>query len=890
MDHQESSPLRQRQHVLHHRHQHRHRHCHNNDAAAQTANCKSALGLGRLSRESHAPDSHVIVESWLEKVTAPVPTAQMGLRESRNQKLHHRKRPRSKDRHASPCRPHAKRVDPLWRPQHIPPAQGSSPRLPLIPTRNPKRYRRDSEDSSLISDLTPRRKSRGRSYIKPASEHGEGSHYKPLDEAEVGAADALSSTSHVDVVRPFEKRRRYKTRVDKYDIKKSGGRRKSEKIPEQDEDRPRKSKSGKRRHIATGKDVMNNFTSEAVLNNRITVQPNLKPGLFNNKRVSKKAPITDLSFSEMPLPTNQERDSQRQKGLSSSRLREVQRESRELEHISSFFLPTSADATSRRDRPVKSKRNEEARCKKMPSRDKAASFTTPSSPTAITQPCSIPTTTPSNPHCRSGSSRTTTYFTWSSTQHSPEVRNSPVGPQTKSTEPIRSATPDNIRKALVATGVYNISKDQHRHDLKTPNESSSTCSNIVDHVDTYEEGTSTVDQESKIKSKCCNDTTSTVAPLARLEARWNTILPPEWRLRRSEDEISSIGEQRQETILDIPARVRSPSRQGVLQEVRIKPTREYPRAQHACCHRAQDFDPNLQPMAENYVPVAPEPNRAVDQTTPDVQDRGTISSRDAMPPPPLPTPQPNSLHLNSNRSGGNPSSSIHLGATRPLETHIQVPNCDHPQVMDTCKATGQPCEMSRNPEKMIPTLNSTSWISQAITSSIANYERDKTLSRLSMRSPIYATRSRENTPQGAVCSTPPPAAPMRESMADFIARIESELEEPTSLNEPYNPESMTGYQELYVDPIMSTYNAHDRQVITPDGLRTDRRHLPSDITDPIFKETFETGQSFDGDEVPALSSICRHASIPLPTEAPEDNMDEFLEMSKFWRPNRFSHF
>lgn len=78
-------------------------------------------------------------------------------------------------------------------------------------------------------------------------------------------------TSCASAARAFEKRPRHKTRADKYDAKKLGSRKKRKKPSDEEQHQPRKSKS-RRKHLAIGKNVMNNFTSDAVLNDRITVR------------------------------------------------------------------------------------------------------------------------------------------------------------------------------------------------------------------------------------------------------------------------------------------------------------------------------------------------------------------------------------------------------------------------------------------------------------------------------------------------------------------------------------------------------------------------------------------------------------------------------------------
>ncbi|KAI0911665.1 hypothetical protein F4823DRAFT_560779 [Ustulina deusta] len=916
MGHQEASPPRQRDRVPHHR---RHRHRRNHNPAAKPTNRNPSLSLGRLNRDSHAPSSHAIVESWLGQLTASVPTTRLASPESRNQLAHNRKHSRSQDSHCSSCCQRPRRVDRSWRPLHIPPAQGSShSHLPLLtnPQKKLKRYKRNSGDSSLISSLGRRRELQEWNCTETASEHEKGSRYKSLDETEVGTVGALSPMSHIGVMVPaFEKRPRHKTRPDKYDTKQLRGRKRRGKVPDQDEDQPRGSKSKKEKHVLTGKNVMKNFTSEAVTNDRITVQPNLKPGLFNNKRVPKEHPITDLSFSEMPFPAHQECDIPQHKGLSSSRLRERQRENRELERISSFFLPPYADTISRKSKPAKFKDNEAARNKKPTRSDNATltfypdSFTTPSSSTAPTRsycqqsflspdnPCSIAEDTASGPDFHPNSSKTT-YFAWSSSQHSPQARSYLVSTRSEPMESTRSATPDDIRKALATTGVYrntgirsyDDSHDPQKHILKTIGESPSTRSSIVGHEDAYAGWISPLDHKSNMQPRYANDTRATTVRRTRLEERWNTILPPKWKLQRSsENEMSLVDKQRDDVLLEISATADPPDRQETAEEARAEPTRELPPAHHVCHQGCPDSNTNVHRIAKSPVSVHLESGRIVDDTVPADEDQATITSRDAMPPPPIPPPRFNPSHSTNPKPGDDLGPSIRIETTRPLETHVQMSNSEQLEFIDPYKATGERHKLGGQSEKVIPTLDSVSWVPQAATSSITNYDRDKTLSRLSMRSSIYENQGKELGPNGALCLTSPPTTHLNETIADFIARIESELDESPSVNDYYLPESIHEDREFPVDQITSAYDIQNRHLPMSDGSQIDCRHIPIGVINgPEVKDVFDTGKSLHGHE---LAASVRERPATMPTEGQSDNdIDEFLEMSKFWRPNRFSHF
>ncbi|XXG94784.1 hypothetical protein Hte_001042 [Hypoxylon texense] len=118
----------------------------------------------------------------------------------------------------------------------------------------------------------------------------------PLGEAGLEHLDASSTPSHIDEPVNFEKRPRRKTREDRYET----GKKKRHRVEENDADhgdhqKKKRKRSEKKKSMASSKNVVNNFTSGAVLNDRITVQPHLKPGLFDNGRTSKKQPSKYLA-------------------------------------------------------------------------------------------------------------------------------------------------------------------------------------------------------------------------------------------------------------------------------------------------------------------------------------------------------------------------------------------------------------------------------------------------------------------------------------------------------------------------------------------------------------------------------------------------------------------
>lgn len=131
----------------------------------------------------------------------------------------------------------------------------------------------------------------------------------------------------------YEKRLRYKTREDKYDVVKRG---RSSRRAEGIEAPARRAtelvaKRHKKKIMATAREVVDTFASEAILKDRLT----MKPGLYQNGRVSVAKPLTDLIFHEMRF-LSQPKQPVPEPALKSHR-RGKRREEEELEKLSTYF-------------------------------------------------------------------------------------------------------------------------------------------------------------------------------------------------------------------------------------------------------------------------------------------------------------------------------------------------------------------------------------------------------------------------------------------------------------------------------------------------------------------------------------------------------------------------
>ncbi|KAI1368585.1 hypothetical protein F5Y08DRAFT_335477 [Xylaria arbuscula] len=909
MGHQEASPPRQRQRVPHHR---RHRHRRSHRSPLRPTNHGHLLHLGNSKRQPHVPNSRAIVESWLEQLTAPAPSPTTRLTsppspESQNQLVHHGKRPRSQHSYGSPRRHHPRRADQLWRPHHIPPTQAASSRRLPLPADSPqkaKAYERDSGDSSLISSLAFCREPQEWNSTRTTSQYGEISCFERLDETKGDTINASSPVSHVALeVSTFEKRPRRKTRPDKYDTRKVKSQ--ETKATGRSERNKRAPKPRKGKHVAPGKNVMRDFTSEAVTSDRITVHPNLKPGLFDNKRMPKERPIADLSFSEMPFPKQPEHGISHQKGLSNSRVKERRRESREFEQISSFFLPVGVESKRRKPTSDELKDIETSR-DEGPSRREY--FTSPIPPTIPTQSdcqnCvlpingsgSIPDVTSNSLDCHTTSSKTT-YFTWSTSQQSPQSKNRVVNtspePKRKVT---RSVTPENIREALAATGVYKKTKTRLRDDIDPRKHTSiavyepSPTHNVVGvHGDASEADQLALNGESTTETSFTNGKVAEKAKLARLKQRWEAILPPGWKSRgSSEDEQPPLNEHRPEMLSETPAEDCHPNRQESLHFDRGKTNGELPSA-HRNCHNG---DSNLNTggyfIGNGHIPLYLEKKCISNDVDTLDEDQATTTSRDAMPPPPVPRHRSNVMRIANPVSECGIGSSMSTKTSQALKTQGQHPESNQSTYMGPYVVAGDHCELNGQSEKLIQSVDSVSWLPNATASSITTCNRGHTLSRLSMRSPIYDDQDKKMDSQRIARPTSPTEIGMNETMADFIARIEHEVDEQTAVYEQH-PELPTEDPASSIYQAVSTYDIRNQHLVVPDELLRAYDHIPTGVIDELgFQHVFETSSNFNDHN---LAACTEDNSARFRTgDRSIDNADEFLEISEFWRPNRFSQF
>ncbi|KAI5918511.1 hypothetical protein F4810DRAFT_570643 [Camillea tinctor] len=867
-----------------------------------------SLSPGRLNRVADAPNHHDIVERWLGEVVAHTPRpppGSPGFRGEATPSPRHRAQ-----RDTMPLNGEcSERVDSAWRPHRILPMKTSHSPLPLYPIheRSSKRSKHRRNDSSLISGFENSAKPPDCDFVSTSlHERERTSPNDPWGEEHRSILGGSPPASHVDKLDTFEKRPRRKTREDKYDQKKKAGRKHEITRGGEDEpDRPRKrcKRAEKRRKPAIpSKNVMNNFTSDAVMNDRITVQPTFKPGLFDNGRLSKGKPIPDLAFSEMQFLKHQKRDSQ-PKPLSKHRLRERRRENREVEQVSSFFLPSKKETKHRELSKLSrgnnqhtmnvSRRNEHRQgyiSQQRPISSELSSdhyngtaIRQPSPSSSRNDPYQLPANNVSNSEYRKGSSKPTTCFTWSSSHPSPRIYKPNSDKGSYFSRSISSVTPELVRKSLIATG------DHTTHDEVSTNRLNSNQKEC--HNKSQREVCVSPGADSRVEATLGNEDSET------LKQRWNSILPPELRSERDFSSGDNVGAKGcPNSPMDNERPIVIESRESTGCQNCVKTSRA-----HAKIHGADSSI--IQANSSNYTENRdPNPLKQGDTDCGQIsRSHGGISqtSREVMPPPPLPTSKNKVTNRDKTSEGEYPSNTPE--DSRPSDNPQaeiwgslgnmpaqHLANLDGNQNVSTL-----PLRSTINTEDPGSTLQPISWIPQTRTPSIVNDERCGILSRMSMKTPIYISQLDEK-PRTISAPSQLLRSQSNEDISEFIARIEREADEQNCLEHYALAGLETDTDKALLNSPVTHIETYDHRLIHPSTeLQGVTQEVPSDTH--LEYEIPRLSCPLVGGYNTEIFMTNGHNIEPLGLSQPagqsgEDLDNERLEMSRFWRPNYYSQF
>ncbi|KAI0012146.1 hypothetical protein F4779DRAFT_634679 [Xylariaceae sp. FL0662B] len=882
----------------------------------------STSNLGKLYRMSQSPSGNDMVENWLEQMANQTHYPWSGSPRHREDIDHPDHPPGvtfSSNRTST-------RLDPGWNLRYAPAIANAPSPGPLGKgsRRNSNRQHCNLSDSSFISGFEAR----------PRTPDDEDNHKPFLQECKDSGLDYVNDPSFVSRKvgsETFEKRPRHKIRASKYDTKKKREPEKEKTKGHENRRSKRHRKSEKRKSMASGKNVVNNFASDAVLNDRITIQPSLKPGLFNNGRVSKNQPISDLVFSKMQFPSHQKRNAQ-PKPLSESRLRDRRRENREIEEASSFFLPPKANGNPEKSRLPNIdgyKKSESLRrhhdrenilvhgrgvSRSSPSNDRKNPKHHRDSPVFHDEAIETPSLDLQNStKYRQVSSKNTTYFTWSRSSRSP------CGRQRNETSSHKASswttTPEPIREALVATGIYrgtgirlyDDSTNKQATDAATiPVETPEPRDTVVQNIFSNRHDGHTKTSKMKHRDQAMMPDKSSRS----LEQRLSDILPSAWRFQHKvvSPRRLPITEERQ--ILQLQGQeapgssrytqsTQSINREQISREIHIRSPRGFSSRQHA--QTPNVIGASLDAEDPNPGAVDKIVNGDRESQIPASNDRASITSKDAMPPPPLPpgrhTPK---MIACSNQGEDHHFQESHEELLKapgvPNHTaHNDTPQHVHELLNSYNRFTLSP-ELITGIERTLSSLDTASWLPQPRTPSIEDIQRQHTMSRLHMDSTIYMDQLEQELRVEDSKSAPSSRTQPYESMTEFIAKIESESQLLSPVYEIDHAESDYGQYGIIQDLLgsstaplcepQSIHTVETEDILEPAySLQRRPRHLRDTIDQQQLRapdhEEFMIGTAY-GAEIPKPFS---NISQPL-----EDLEDERFEMSRFWRPNQFSQF
>lgn len=232
--------------------------------------------IGNSNRPLEKEPSIKLVESWLAGTGTPhmdaaaLPT---DVAKPHRLHLHRRRQPSQELEHwTKPGRSYQPKA--VWQPQDL--LETNQDSVPLASTSRRLGYRRrkrpSSDDSSLLTVVDPWAASgdtcSSKQLAKPRAGSGRsGSNRNP------DASDEETSSWREPTPEPstFEKRPRRKIREDKYDVKKEKrrtGKTKDDSVPRRKSTQKRNTK---KQMVSSIKNVMKNYNSDAVLQDRITV-------------------------------------------------------------------------------------------------------------------------------------------------------------------------------------------------------------------------------------------------------------------------------------------------------------------------------------------------------------------------------------------------------------------------------------------------------------------------------------------------------------------------------------------------------------------------------------------------------------------------------------------
>ncbi|KAI0176411.1 hypothetical protein GGR52DRAFT_540901 [Hypoxylon sp. FL1284] len=894
---------------------------------------KDDLVLAGPRKPSHAQPRYDVVENWLEQNAKQRPHPEPKRSERHHDQVRDHGRPPRPRNTTSPYNKHSSGADPGWRPRHAFPGHGtpqlaSAQELGLTGAKKATRRWTAPSDSSFISGFENSSMPLKHDPEFVQGGYGNISRVGPLGEAGLEHLGASSTTSHTEKPVNFEKGQRRRTREDKYETgKKKRHREEGNDAGHGDPPKKKHRRSERKKSMMSSKNVMNNFTSGAVLNDRITMQPHLKPGLFDNGRASKKQPISDLAFSEMQFLKHQKRN-QQPKTLSRSRLREKQREDREMEEVSTFFLPPRPDGNSHKPRRQSSGTHtdrlelghphlhlEAERSRELSQSPSSSSLTRPRYYQVLRHE-TIGTSIPDLHEYIDGqhnSDKNTTYYTWSSSRHSPrlEAREERTSPNVSGS--VWTSTPEPIRREIIATGVFRDTGIPVYDDgvneqavRKRTAQTSLTNARALKLQEGHHDLSQRLEKPQIVKYRdqaMMTDDIPThlgrperdsLTPGSRHEGGVESA-PLDNHMRKHQQEPSSHENAIQQT----PNDALGVDRQRIVRETRLAPIEKDRSQQNSQPSSVLNSQDSL--MHQSPKPVSTEASPGQANTTQDMSDGGSVASREAMPPPLIPASIYSSTSMAqrsvpaahaSTKSIYSPEQSSSLNRAASAARRISSAegyNGDKQHLYETglgCNTAASASATCSDIGRALPSVDTLTWIPQRVPSArIIGSRSVPPGSR--MNPPIYANQLQGDSSRDPYRGDSVSKPRMSESLAEFIAKIESE-----SQLQSYTEDYDTIDSELGQDEIASHAHLSTPDVIygRPPAYCAEEQTHPKTAGNLRFSDT-------DLGDVEDFPTEVRHSQyedggpgVSSTVAKLVEDLGEYSEMTNFWRPNQFSWF
>lgn len=614
----------------------------------------------------------------------------------------------------------------------------------------------------------------------------------------------------------------------------------------------------------------------------------------------------------------QQKRSDQPKALSKSRLREKQREDREMERVSTFFLPPRADTDNHKSRHrglgTHHDRLDFQRLSRQFGSENSQELS--KSPTSNHHICpksyqisrDEASGTPSVDFHgytgdKQGSDINTTYFTWSTSRYSPrgnmrEDRTSPSIPGS-----VWTSTPEPIRKEIIATGVFRDTGIPAYDDRCTKQGTRRRIETIPadSHLDLHHES----DQTPKVRYR--DQAVMTDDPSNRSDRPRRNSSTPE---RRHENGVESapLNNQTREDHL-IPRSQAGPSpqasfgtqqvdRQQIAREIRLAPIEKSQPEQSTQTPKMQSTQASFTHQSPKLVDT--QANQPQEKQTQETSDRASVNSRDAMPPPPTPVRTNHTVptaYVNSNVNSKDVRQSNPSTNAAPAMLQRSLAGGHDSAVQDTHETTQRrdtiapSLESSSSAQRILPPFDTLTWLPQRVPSARI-IESRSIPSRPSTNPPISVNQPEGNVRGDSYGQISVSKSHVPESMAEFIARIEGESQLQSQAQD-YDLEPGLSQDETSLNThSFDTKLFHEQPA---DYCMEEETH-----SRPIGNLSFPYPNS--GEAVIEQQAEDSYAEAQYPQHGggssrvfgsvaqPVGDFEEHSEMIGFWRPNQFSWF